>query len=86
MFIENELDQAFVDLFEWFWVIVCLCELFIERMAYLGRKEKASIPNVFRGSCVKILGESHGMLHMNFLKLMRSLFSFVMIGPERGPM
>lgn len=50
-------------------------------VAYLGRREITSIPNVCWGRLAR-LGESLGMLHMNFDSLMRSLSS--LSGMEKG--
>ena len=46
-------------------------------VAYLGRSEKASIPNVVYGSWVMIL-------HMAFVSMIRSLSSFLISGTKRG--
>jgi hypothetical protein len=37
-------------------------------VAYLGRKENSSMPNVLWGSWARMLGESLGMLHVDFFK------------------
>ena len=41
-------------------------------VAYLGRRENISILNVSMGSCVKMLGESMGMLQMDHVSLIKS--------------
>lgn len=53
-------------------------------VAYLGRRENISILNVSMGSCVKMLGESMGMLQMDNVSLIRSLSSFLILGTEKG--
>ena len=55
-------------------VVSCLLSV----VAYLGNRENASILNISQGSWEKMLGESLGMLHMDFVSLMRSLSNFLM--------
>lgn len=50
----------------------------------LGSRENASNPNASRGRCVKMLGESIGMLQMDLVILMRGLCSFLMPGTKNG--
>ena len=47
-------------------------------VAYIGSWENASMPNVSWGSWTRMLGESLGMLHINFVSLMRRISSFLM--------
>ena len=47
-------------------------------VAYLGSRENASMLNASQGSWARMLGESLGMLLMDFVSLMRSLSSFLM--------
>ena len=37
-------------------------------VAYLGRKENVSMPNVLWGSWARMLGESLGMFHVDFFE------------------
>ena len=50
---------------------------------YLGSKNNASMLNVPHDSWARMLGECLGMLHMNFVSLMRSLSSFSMFGTKQ---
>ena len=45
-------------------------------VAYLGRSEKASIPNASHKNWVRILGVCLGILHMVFVSMTRNLLSF----------
>lgn len=83
MFIDYGFDQALVDLSEWSWVIECCVSCSLSVVAYVRRKENVSIPNVTWGNCVKILGESQGLLQMDFVSLMRSSFRFLCLGQRR---
>jgi hypothetical protein len=61
---------------------VCVnCSLSV--VAYLGRRE-STFSNLPRGSSVKILRKSLGMLQMDLVSLMSRLSIFLMSGIEKG--
>lgn len=60
MFIDYEFDHALVDLFEWSWVIECLCELFTEHGGVSREEGERFDSNVLRGICVMIWGSLKG--------------------------
>ena len=61
---------------------VCVnCSLSV--VAYLGSRENASMPNISQDSQARMSRESLGMLHMDFVELMRSLSNFLMSGTTK---
>ena len=46
-------------------------------VAYLGSRENASLLNVLEGRPARMLGGSLGMLHVDFVSLVKSLSSFL---------
>ena len=53
-------------------------------VAYLGNREDASMPKVLWGSLGRMLEESLGMLHVDFMSLIRRLSNFLMFRIEKG--
>ena len=51
-------------------------------MACCGRRDNVSIPNATQSSCLRMLEESPGMLHMDFVSLMSSLLCSRILGME----
>lgn len=52
-------------------------------VAYMGRRLNVSIPNVSRGSYVKMLGLSTGILQMVFCESNEQFVWFLMLGTKK---
>ena len=63
-------------------LIVCISGV-IHLVPYLGSRENASMLNVSRGSWARMWRELLGMLHMDFVSLMRRLFHFLMFETKK---
>ena len=62
---------------------VCMiCSLSV--VTYLGSRENASMPIILWGRWARMLKESLGMLHMDFVSLMRSSSGFLMSRTKKG--
>ena len=78
IFFDYKFHYPLIYFAEWAWVIKWLYELFVKyRVAYLGTRENVSL-----GRWVRMSGESLGMLHIEFVSLMRSLSNFMVSGTK----
>lgn len=62
VFIDYEFDHALVDLFEWSWLIECMCKLFTEHGGVSREEGESFDSKCFVGKLCDDMGESKEML------------------------